>query len=417
MKEELISQLDPLFNPRSIAVIGATNNMIKWGGFTLSGIIMGGFKQKIYPISLKESKVQGLKAYKHVTEIPDEIDLAIFAIPAPSIASMMEECVDKRVKSSIIISAGLKEIGKEGEELEKKIIGIAKKGNMRVVGPNCMGIYSASSNLSATPAAIVKPGFVACVSQSGNVGGTMLMWALERGIGFSRYVSCGNCADLQIEDYIEYFGEDGETKIIMAYIEGLNDGRRFIDKVSRISKEKPVIALKCGKTKAGEKAAKSHSGSLSGTDRLYDVAFKRSGVLRVERLEELFDVTSAFIAQPLPHGKNMGIIADDGGGSIAVNSCKKHGLNVVEISNENERIEKMLISDKIDAILMMKIRFDTDLNEMAKLRDEFEKPIIIASLSTSTSLEEETGMYIYPTPERAVTVIAKLVEYSEYLKR
>jgi acyl-CoA synthetase (NDP forming) len=409
---KLTKEMDYLFNPRSVALVGASNTMNKWGGFTFSSIIIGGFKGKIYPVNLSETSVQGLKAYKHMRDIPDDIDLAVSAIPAPAIPSVMEECVEKGVKSAIIISAGLRETGKAGEELENEIVEIARRGNIRIVGPNCMGIYSSSSSLSVTMNPMQGGGELACVSQSGYVGGSILMWAAELGLRFSKYVSCGNCADLQIEDYIEYFGQDESIKIILAYIEGTKDGKRFVDRVSKVSKIKPVITMKCGRTNAGAKAAKSHSGSLAGTDILHDVAFKKAGVLRVHKVEGLLDTTIAFLSQPLPKNNNVSILASgEGIGSIAHYACEKNNLNVMSLNiSEADMLENRLGNEDVNAVLTASVKLDEDLVKTAtRLREKYEKPIFI---SAPTNDHYFDGEFIYPTPERASLALSKMVEYS-----
>ena len=283
--EKIIHDLDPLFNPRSVAVIGATKNWNKWGYSTFLSVLQG-FKGNVYPINWNEKKVLGHDAYKRIGDVPEEVDLAIFVIPAENIPEVMEECSDKGVKAAVIISAGFRETGAEGRELEDRVVKAARKGGVRFVGPNCMGMWSASSELRAYMFPLPSnPGPIAFVSQGGNVGAAVVMAAINRGTGFHRYVSCGATADIQIEDYIEYFAEDPSVKVILTYIEGLNDGTRFIEKVSKASKKKPVIALKPGKTEACAHAILSHSGAIAGADILYEEAFKKAGVIRADSPE------------------------------------------------------------------------------------------------------------------------------------
>lgn len=329
---DIVKRLNPLFNPKSVAVIGATNNWNKWGHSTFT-CVLNGYKGRIYPVNLKEKEVLGVKAYKSVLDIEDSLDLAVFVIPAEKIPPIMEECAKKGVKAAIIISAGFRETGEEGRELENEVIRAAGKGGICFVGPNCMGMWSASSCLRAYMFPLpLADGPIAFVTQGGNVGAAIAMSANERGLGMHRYVSCGPAADIKIEDYIEYFGQEDSVRVIMTYIEGLEDGRRFIEKVGKVTRNKPVIVLKPGKTLAAANAILSHSGALAGSDEIYDIAFRKAGALRVETPEELLDVAVAFLTQPLPRGKNVAIVT--GGGSYGVlcaEYCASLGLDVVNL--------------------------------------------------------------------------------------
>jgi len=339
----LVEELEPLFNPHSVAVVGATNNWNKWGFSTLSSVL-NGFKGEIYPVNQREDQVIGLRAYRRVTDIPGPVDLAVFVIPAPAVPAVMEDCVAKGVKAGVIITAGFMETGEEGRRLQDEVVRIARKGNIRFIGPNCMGYWSASANLRAFMAPLlVEDGPLALVSQGGNVGGAVVMSGYVRGVGFHRYVSCGAAADIQIEDYIEYFGEDPKVKVILAYIEGLNDGRRFLEKVLRVTKRKPVVVLKPGKTNAAVKAISSHSGALAGTDVVFGGAFKKAGVIRVDSPEELLDVAIGFLTQPLPKGRNVAILTPGGSyGVLCADACASDGLNVIKLPEETiEALDKV----------------------------------------------------------------------------
>jgi succinyl-CoA synthetase alpha subunit len=245
----------------------------------------------------------------------------------------MEECVAKGVKAGVVISAGFAETGEEGRKLQDEVVRIATKGGIRFVGPNCMGFWSASSNLRAFMIPLpIREGPLAFVTQGGNVGVAATISAYSRGVGFYRYVSCGCTADIPIEDYIEYFAEDPQVEVILTYIEGLSDGRRFTEKVRQVTRKKPVIALKPGRTEAAAKAIASHSGALSGLSEIYDRAFAKAGVLRVETPEELLDVAIGFLTQPLPRGRNVAIITPGGSyGVLCADACASDGLDVVRL--------------------------------------------------------------------------------------
>jgi len=336
IKYSIDEKLDPLFNPKSIAVIGAANNINKWGFATFLSIISSKFKGGIYPVNLKEDKILGYKAFKRVTDIPDPVDLAIFVIPASNVPSVMEECVDKGVKAAVIISAGFAEMGDDGKILEDEVLNIARRGKIPFAGPNCMGIWSASSDMLATMFPIlIKEGPFAFVSQGGWLGVTIAESAYARGMGFHRYVSCGRAIGVQIEDYIEYFGNDPDVKVIMAYIEGLNDGRRFIEKVKEVTPKKPVVVLKPGKSEVTARAIMSHSGALCGMDELYDAAFKKAGIIRVNTEEELLDVSTGFLSKIRPKGRNVAIITEGGSlGVVTSDFCTAVGLNVIDLSKD-----------------------------------------------------------------------------------
>jgi acyl-CoA synthetase (NDP forming) len=335
MVHSIVEDLDPLFNPGSVAVVGATGNWNKWGFSTFTSAL-NGFHGPVYPVNNKESEVLGHKAFARVSNIPDPVDLVIVVVPSTSVASVMEDCVAKGVKAGVIISAGFAEIGKEGKRLQNEVLNIARKGNIRFIGPNCMGFWSASSDLRGFMFPLpVKDGPLAFVSQGGNVGGAVVQSGYIRGVGFHRYVSCGCAADIQIEDYIEYFGQDPEVKVILAYIEGLVDGRRFMEKVKKVTPTKPVIVLKPGKTEVAARAITSHSGALAGSDEAYEAAFESIGITRVESPEELLDVAIGFLTQPLPEGRNVAILTPGGSyGILCAEACATEGLNVVKLPDK-----------------------------------------------------------------------------------
>jgi len=329
---EIIAEFRPLFHPQSVAVIGASNNLAKWG-FSTFASLKKQYTGDLYPINKRDAEVLGYTAYPKITDVPGPVDLAVIVIPAEGVAGVMEDCVKKGVKASVIITAGFAETGPEGRAMQDEVVAIAQKGGIRIVGPNCMGMWSAPANLTAFMFPLpIMAGPLALVSQGGNVGGALVVDAVFRGIGFQQYISCGCTADIQIEDYIEYMGHDDAVKAIMVYIEGLGDGHRFVEKVKEVTRKKPVVALKPGKTEAAAKAISSHSGTWSGSDAIYDAAFKKAGVIRVENTMELLDVGIGLITQPLPRGRNV-IITTPGGsyGVMCAEACASRGLNVIDL--------------------------------------------------------------------------------------
>jgi acyl-CoA synthetase (NDP forming) len=321
---------DLLFNPKSIAMIGATNNMGKWGAIVFLNILMGGYQGKLYPVNPKGEMVFNHPAYPKVTDIPEPVDLAIIAIPAGSTKEAIQECMRKDIRMAIVITSDFSETGEEGARLEREIVEIARSGRLRLVGPNTMGIFSASARLTALmPPVRPRKGAVSLVSQSGNIGTQMLGWGEKFAVGFSKYVSSGNEGDLRSEDYLDCLGRDPDTRVILLYIEGLDDGREFLAKARNITPHKPIVAFKGGRTEAGTRAAKSHSGAMAGVTEIYEAVFRQAGILWASTPEEMLELAAAFSSLPLPRGNRVGILTRGGGwGVITADACNELGLEV-----------------------------------------------------------------------------------------
>jgi acyl-CoA synthetase (NDP forming) len=321
---------DLLFNPESIAMIGATNNIGKWGAIVFLNILMGGYQGKLYPVNPKGEMVFNHPAYPKLTDIPEPVDLAVIAIPARVTKEAVEECIRKGIRMAIVITSDFSETGEQGARLEKEIVEIARSGGLRLVGPNTMGIFSASARLTALmPPVRPRRGAVSLVSQSGNIGTQMLGWGEKFAVGFSKYVSSGNEGDLRSEDYLDCLGRDPDTRVILFYIEGLDDGREFLTKARNITPRKPIIAFKGGRTEAGSRAAKSHSGAMAGVREVYEAAFRQAGILWASTTEEMLELAAAFSSLPLPRGNRIGILTRGGGwGVITADACNELGLEV-----------------------------------------------------------------------------------------
>jgi acetyltransferase len=296
-------------------------------------------------VNPSSSEVLGLTAYDSVTQIPDTIELAVIVVRAELVATALRECVQKKVKAALVISGGFRETGKDGAELETEIIQIARNGGIRFIGPNTMGHLDTSSQLNALSfTEKTPPGPVSLLAQSGNMGTRIMNNAMRYGIGFSRFVCCGNEADIFLEDYLEYFARDSNTRVIMLYIEGLRDAKRFLRLARQITTTKPIVALKSGRTKGAARASKSHVGALTGSDEVYTAAFKQAGVIRVDDDDELCDVTFALLNQPLPRGRKVGILTMGGGlGVVAAEACEGEGLELAEL--------ELSTLQKLDALL------------------------------------------------------------------
>ncbi|MDY6834718.1 MAG: CoA-binding protein [Chloroflexota bacterium] len=329
MRDSLLKQLDYVFNPQSVAVIGASNSIGSWGFGVMSRLIDQSHR-KVYPINLKASEVMGIKAYDSILEIPDPVEFAVIAVPPDRTIPMMQECVEKKIKAALVITGGLAESDELGEQLERDLVSVARKGGIRFIGPNSMGHANTSANLSTMAwMEHIEPGPVAFLSQSGTYGQRVVRTAMHSGIGFSKVVSNGNEADLHLEDYVEYLAKDKDTKVIAAYVEGLREGRRFLEVAKKITKKKPIVILKTGSTENSAKAAKSHTAALCGSDHIHDAMFKQAGVIRVQDEDELFDVISALLTIGLPRGDRVGLLTEGGGiGVVAAEACDKAGLQL-----------------------------------------------------------------------------------------
>ena len=345
VKSQLIQQLDYLFKPKSVAIVGASNTFGKWGFGVFSQLWSRSGNRKIYPVNKKETEVFGVKSYNSIIELPQSVDLVVMAVPAREILDVIRSCATKGVKAVIIISAGFAEAGGEGTMIEQKIVDIAQSSGMRILGPNCIGHLNAATDLStllATPS--ILKGNIGLIAQSGNLGAQVLQMGSDMGVGFSKFVGTGNEADLQAEDFIEYLAEDEETKVIAAYIEGLREPERFFRIAQDVTRRKPIVVMKAGRTEVGVKAAKSHTGALSGSDVIYRAALKQAGVIMVEEIEELVEVIACLSHQPLPRGKRVGILTAGGGfGVVAADTCQKMGLEIAQLSSKT--------IEKLDALL------------------------------------------------------------------
>ena len=309
------SDLDKIFNPKSIAVIGASDKEGSVGHTLMKNLTQQGYKGEVYPINIRKDEILGIKAYKSLDQLPKTVDLAVIATPAKTVPGILEQCGKARTTGVIIISAGFKEIGAEGKALEDEILEIQEKYNLRIIGPNCLGIIRPSINLNATFRATLPPksGSIAFISQSGAVGAAILDWATQENVGFSNFVSIGSMIDVDFGDLIDYFGTDIKTRSILMYIEGITNARKFMSAARHFARTKPIVVIKAGKFSESAKAAASHTGSLTGEDMVYEAAFKRVGLVRVDEVEELFYSTEVLSMQPLPKGPNLAIITNAGG--------------------------------------------------------------------------------------------------------
>jgi len=415
--ESSLKQMHAFFNPRSVAVVGASRRINKAGHVIFKNFAenkrRGVFKGEIYPVNPHEDSVLGFKCYPSVTKVPGELELVVIVVPAIHVVGVMREASSKKVKAAVIITSGFSEIG--NNKLENQIKALARTTGMRVLGPNCIGVYDSRTGVDmlflpetrvlitgdevvATPRPM--PGKIAIVTQSGAFGAAALDYLTGLQIGVSKFVSFGNKCDVDEAEMLHYLLYDKETAVILLYVEDIKSGRKFLEVAEKVTKKKPIVALKCGRTKAGARAAASHTGALAGSDQIYDAAFARTGVFRAKDMEEFFDVGKALVMQPPAAGKNVAIITDAGGpGVMAVDECEMKGLNVKRFSEEIvQKFNKLKKAGKLP-------RFATNLNpvdltgsvtsEMFELASKivFEDPeihgVIILGLHHTPALQED----------------------------
>lgn len=328
--------LEHFFQPKSIAVIGAAREEHKIGYNILKNIIDYGFPGKVYPINPKADYILGLKAYPSVNAVDDGIELAVLVLPAPLTFEAIDECARKGIDSAVIITAGFKESGSEGAARERKLLERVRKYNIRAIGPNCFGVINTHHRLNTTFSATPPPsGNIAFFSQSGAVCTAILDWARTEHIGFSKFVSMGNNMDINEVDLLEALKDDPETRVIVGYIEGIKDGRAFMEVASRVTKKKPVILIKSGCSEAGARAVSSHTGSLAGSENAFNAAFHQCGVLRARTLQELFVLAEAFSLQELPTGPSVALFTNAGGpGILASDAVEESELKMASFSKE-----------------------------------------------------------------------------------
>ncbi|MEM1709986.1 MAG: CoA-binding protein [Sulfolobales archaeon] len=460
--------ISKFFYPNSVAVVGASRDPSKVGYQLLYNLISK-YKGRVYPINPHVSEVLGLKAYPRITSVPDDIDLAVISVPASTVPSVMEDCSLKGVKNVIVISAGFKELGTvEGIEGERKIVEIAKRFGMRVIGPNCMGVYVPKIGLNTTflnPDRMDFPehGNISFISQSGAFGIAVLDWAAMRGIGISKFVSLGNKCDVDESDMLDYLVGDEDTQVITMYIEGVEVGRRFIKSLKSTTPVKPVVILKAGRSEEGVRAIASHTGSLAGADIVYDAAFKQCGVLRAYGMDELFDMALSLSLQPPAQGMRVGILTVGGGsGVMATDAAVSLGLKVPKLSDatvgklrnvllpiaspynpvdvtgsaRNEHllnaVDIMMRSGEVDVIIWIPYFMAPGITDelvedfisvVRSVNKELSTPIPVVGAATGgrhtlklSTAVEKGGIPMYPTVERAAKAAWALCKYGQWLK-
>jgi acetyl coenzyme A synthetase (ADP forming)-like protein len=461
-KRAIAASILPLFFPRTIAVIGASTRSGAIGNTLFRNLLHSGFAGAVYPVNPNTAVVNSVRAYKKVTDIPDDIDLAILAVPVSAALDAARDCAKKGVRGLVVITAGFSEVGGEGDDLEEELLDIVRKAGMRMVGPNCMGLLNTAHpvSMNATFSPIYPPaGNIAMSSQSGALGIAILEYASRNGLGISQFVSVGNKADVSGNDLLLHWEDDPSTDVILLYLESFGNPRRFARLARRVARKKPIVAVKSGRTAAGSRAASSHTGALASLDVAVDALFQQSGVIRTETLEEMFAVGALLANQPIPKGRRVGIVTNAGGpGILAADALESRGLSLPEFSKELQRriraqlpaeassrnpvdmiagataddfrqvVHEVLNSGEVDALMVIYVptspaglveigtsirvaaeeyRGDTTILSVLMQSDE------ISGLMSSEKVRVPT----FPFPENAARALARVVRHGEWLQR
>jgi acetyl coenzyme A synthetase (ADP forming)-like protein len=454
-------QLKTIFAPHSVAVIGASAKPQSLGRAVFANLLFAGYSGCVYPVNTKAKSVLGVRAYPSVLDVPDEVDLAVVLVPAGMVPQVLKDAGRKGCKGAIVISAGFKEIGGDGVELERQLQGVAQSFGMAVVGPNCFGVINTDPAVSINATfsrSFPLTGKIAFISQSGAVGVAALEYAAGRKIGFSKFVSIGNKADIHENHMLEALADDPMTDVILLYVEDLEDPKEFVNLARRISERKPILAVKSGRTTEGAKAAASHTGALSGSDEVYDSLFAQCGVLRVETLEELFRYGIAFANQPLPQGGRVAIVTNAGGpGIMATDASVRHGLELTRLQPKTKSIlqthmpptvslnnpidligdagetryqlalQAVLADDNVDGVIVicvpqMLTNLEATSTVIAQQVRFSDKPVFAVYMATgdiqaSLKILEDAQVPHYRFPEDAARALSAMARYVVWRKR
>ncbi|MCW4015155.1 MAG: GNAT family N-acetyltransferase [Candidatus Bathyarchaeota archaeon] len=452
--------LEKIFEPKSIAVVGASDEEGSVGYALMKNLTKAGYQAKVYPVNIHKTQILGFKAYQNVAQLPETVDLAVIATPAKTVPDIVEQCGKAGIVGAIIISAGFKEAGPKGKELENKILETKRKYNMRIVGPNCLGVIRPSINLNATfTNKLPKQGNIAFISQSGALGSAVLDWATHENIGFSNFVSVGSMIDIDFGDLIDYFGTDPKTRSILMYVEGITSARKFMSAARHFARTKPIIVVKAGKFDETAKAIAAHTGAQASEDVAYGAAFKRVGIVRVEEIGDLFNCAEVLGVQPLPRGANLAIITNTGGaGIMAADALIAGGGKLAKLDPSSvEKLDDTLPShcskaNPIDILGDAKTdRYETSINvclsdknvdglliiyapqgladsvEVAKTvsklceKKEFGKPVLTsfmgyAEVEEANRILNQNSIPTYSTPEQAIKTYLYMNQYKRNLE-
>ena len=335
MDRSMKESLEAIFYPRSVAIVGASNNRRRWGYGTMQNMLDAGYRDALYPINPNEQEVQGFRCYPSISDVPEQLDLAVIVVNAGMVADVIQECIENKVKGGIVITAGFAEVSDEGAELQKKLAKEAAEAGFYFVGPNCWGIWSSDQNVNTLFWELPPKGPISFLSQSGSLGEYLYNATQKCGYGVNKVISCGNQACITFNDFLEYLGDDPATRVVIGYIEDVGDGRRFLDVARRVATKKPLLIYKAGTTEAAARAARSHTAAMVGNDDVFDAACRQAGIIRWHDFMELFDMAEALCYQPLPGGNRVAVVSSAGGFCVtAAEACSRLGMKLPEMSAE-----------------------------------------------------------------------------------
>jgi len=465
------NSLDAIFKPRSVAIIGASNNPEVWGFRTLKGMMNIGYRHNLIPINPTEKEIQGLRCYPSVLAVPGEIDLAVIVVNAALVGKVVEECIAKKVKGGIVITAGFAELGADGATLQRSLAEKSREAGFYFIGPNCLGVRSSEGRVNTMfweGSVIPAEGPVSFISQSGTLGDYFFEASRKCGFGVSKFISCGNQASITFLDLLEYLGNDPSTAVITGYVEDIIDGRRFMEVAAAVSAKKPLLLYKAGGNEASSRAARSHTAAMGGNDKIFDAVCRQAGAIRFYDFMEMFNAADALCFQPLPAGNRVAIISGGGGFCVtAADACARTGLEVPELSVQaqaelrgqmlpfsppplnpidcigtrdgaayNRVIEIAARQEYIDALIVMPRGglFNRDMNpqdmieainsnkEIAAIPEKYNKPLIMSDLETFANgpvyeIFKRHHIPYLSNPVDCARALYGMVKYNEIIKR
>ncbi|MGD8773582.1 MAG: acetate--CoA ligase family protein [Gammaproteobacteria bacterium] len=452
------ASLTPFFNPRGVVVVGASTSPEKLGYGAARNLVYSGYKGAIHFVSQKTGELFNRPLYTDLSQVPEPVDLAILIVPAPATPETLEACGQRGIQAAIVVASGFREAGLEGAALEARCLEVAREHSIRMVGPNCIGSLDTHLPLDTTFLAPPMPvrGHIGFVSHSGAFCAAIIDWARNHGFGFSRLISLGNQADVNETDMLPVVAADEHTHVIVLYLEGVGDGRRFVEVAREVTRQKPVIALKVGRFESGQRAAASHTGALAGSDRAYAAAFEKAGIFRADSAEEMFDWAQALAACPLPRGRNVAVLTNAGGpGVIAADALEVNGLHMADLSAETEKalaellppaasvhnpvdmlasaspsqyadcLTALLADSGVDAALVIlppppMYKTEEVADVLIPIIHKSDKPILVALLGSELTKEaakhfQRADVPTYTFPEKAASALGILARRAEYL--
>jgi len=456
------NDLDNFFNAKSVAVIGVSATPGKIGYEVLRSLSQYGYKGRVYSVTPKSEEILDLKCYPDVRRLPETVDLAVFTLSSALIPDLLQECGEKGVKNAVIISGGFQELGGQYQEIQNRVVEIAKKYGIRIIGPNCIGVFNSKNKLDTffqSHERMTRPpsGSIAFLTQSGTFGCTMLEWAAESGVGISKFASYGNRCDVDEADLIRYLGGDTDTKVIVIYFESIQNGRKFIEAVHEVMPQKPIVVLKAGRTEWGSRAARSHTGQLAGSYQVCEAAFTQLGLVEAKNFEELYDMAKALALQPPATGNRIAMVTNGAGPCVmAADASVERGLalskyqsktieqlksllsphyvigNPVDLTGSATSrdyeiaIENLAQDQTVDLIMPFFVFQDTPLDEkiveiIPKMM-KYDKPIVCCAAGgqytkVQSAILEKRGIPVFSIPERAVAAAYALVRYGTFVRR